>query len=112
MRLKTFGKPSVGIVVEGWSDGVTGGGGVRVDLDPNALRTAVPPELTFVLAGGLTGAGVGDAVARFRPEVVDVSSGVEQSLGVKDHDLVEAFIRGARAAPHRDSPSPREAPRS
>lgn len=87
-----------GILVEGWRRGVTGGGGVRVSLDPDEVRAAIPDGMTFVLAGGLEPGSVADAVARFRPHVVDVSSGIERSVGVKSEALVDAFIRAARAA--------------
>lgn len=91
-----------GILVEGWREGVTGGGGVRLTLDPGDVRRAVPEGLTFVLAGGLEPDSVHEAVARFRPDVVDVSSGVEQARGVKSAAKVERFIREARrTAPDR-----------
>jgi phosphoribosylanthranilate isomerase len=86
-----------GFLVEGRIQGVVGGGGARLMLDPDAVRRAVPLGRTLVLAGGITAESVQDAVARFRPDVVDVSSGIERVLGRKDHDRLEAFIRGARA---------------
>ncbi len=55
-----------------------------------------PPGLVFGLAGGLTAATVAAVVARFRPCLVDVSSGVESAPGVKDHDSIDAFITAAR----------------
>ena len=50
------------------------------------------------LAGGLTAANVGAAIAAVRPDGVDVASGVERAPGDKDPDRVTAFIRAARAA--------------
>lgn len=95
----TFGPLVDGILVEGRKEGVVGGGGVRVALEPEAVREAVPPDLQLILAGGLTPSTVPSVVARFRPDVVDVSSGVERAQGRKDLELVRAFIRAARVAP-------------
>ena len=47
---------------------------------------------TMVLAGGLTPDTVGEAVALVRPEVVDVSSGVEHLPGIKDPDKIARFL--------------------
>ena len=88
-----------GILVEGWREGVIGGGGVRVSLDGDAVRGAVPGHLTLVLAGGLDPATVQASVARFRPDVVDVSSGVERATGIKSAEKVTAFVREARRTP-------------
>jgi phosphoribosylanthranilate isomerase len=85
-----------GFLVEGWRDGVVGGAVVRLAVHPDDIRDTVPSGRTFVLAGGLTPETVSDAVARFRPDVVDVSSGVERQLGVKDPARVDAFVRAAR----------------
>jgi len=48
------------------------------------------------LAGGLTPANVAEAIRISGAEAVDVSSGVESELGVKDPNLIEAFITNAR----------------
>jgi phosphoribosylanthranilate isomerase len=45
-----------------------------------------------VLAGGLTPANVGEAIARVQPFGIDVSSGVETSPGVKDHGRLKALF--------------------
>jgi phosphoribosylanthranilate isomerase len=50
----------------------------------------------LILAGGLTPENVGEAVRTVRPYAVDVSSGVEASLGRKDPGKVERFIRNAK----------------
>jgi phosphoribosylanthranilate isomerase len=54
----------------------------------------------MVLAGGLTPETVADAIAIVRPEIVDVSSGIEDRLGKKDHSKIVRFVEAAFA----DSP--------
>ena len=90
-----YGELVSGLLVEGWKEGVVGGAGVLVEIDAEALRAAVPSALTFVLAGGIVPSEVASTVARFSPDVIDVSSGVERSPGLKDHELVTAFIKEA-----------------
>lgn len=50
----------------------------------------------LVLSGGLSAANVSDAVRALRPWGVDASSRLESSPGVKDPELVRAFVGAAR----------------
>ena len=75
--------------------GMHGGTGVRLDWD--ALAAAAPPR-PFGVAGGLDPGNVGAAIAALRPDLVDVSSGVESAPGVKDADRIARFCAAVRAA--------------
>lgn len=85
-----------GVLIDTFSDQAYGGTGKTVDwtLAQEAAR-ATP----IILAGGLTPTNVAEAIAQVRPYGVDVSSGVEQSPGKKDHDKVKAFVHAARLVP-------------
>jgi phosphoribosylanthranilate isomerase len=104
--VERYGSVADGILVEGHKEGVLGGGGARVLLDGGRVRELIPHGVKFVLAGGLGPATVAEAVRSFRPDVVDVSSGVERALREKDHMLIEEFIRSAGGAPDRAGASP------
>jgi phosphoribosylanthranilate isomerase len=72
-----------------------GGHGAVFDWDV-LEGAALPPG--WMLSGGLTPDSVAGAVARLRPWGVDVSSGVERVRGVKDPDLIRAFVSAVRSA--------------
>ena len=86
------------LLLEGYRKGVMGGGGMRLEVEPARVREAVPTDIGLVLAGGLTPDTVGEAVRRFRPDVVDVSSGVEGEPGRKNEAAVTRFVHAAKAA--------------
>jgi phosphoribosylanthranilate isomerase len=77
-------------------------GGHGQPFDWTILK-ALPPELPFMLAGGLTPGNVGDAIKSVRRlgvslSGVDVASGVESAPGVKDAAKIRAFVENARKA--------------
>jgi phosphoribosylanthranilate isomerase len=74
-------------------EGPTSGTGTTADWT-SALTLARRCEV--ILAGGLTPANVADAVRLVAPFGVDVSSGVEQSPGIKDPERIAEFVRSAR----------------
>lgn len=73
-----------------------GGNGLSFDWRLLAGRRWTRP---WMLAGGLTPETVAEAVALTGARQVDVSSGVEAARGVKDHDMIRAFIEAAQAEP-------------
>ncbi len=81
-------------VLEGADNG-PGGTGQTWDW---GLASAAPRDRRFLIAGGLSPANVGTAVAQVRPWGVDVSSGVETG-GRKDPEKIAAFIREAKCRP-------------
>jgi phosphoribosylanthranilate isomerase len=78
--------------------GLEGGTGTAFDWD---LLEQNPVGRPYVLAGGLTPDNVTDAIVRLKPTVLDVSSGVEASPGVKDPALIQSFMRGVALGAER-----------
>ncbi len=76
---------------------LSGGLGVTADWTLARELVSASPVPVF-LAGGLTPQNVADAVRTVKPSGVDVSSGVENSVGIKDAQKVRDFIAAARAA--------------
>ena len=72
-----------------------GGMGLAFDW---ALLSGWQAPLPWGLAGGLTAANVGAAIALTGALLVDTASGVETAPGVKDPDLIAQFCRAARTA--------------
>jgi phosphoribosylanthranilate isomerase len=76
--------------------GATRPGGLGAVFDWHILEN-VDVKLPFMVSGGLKADNVADALRITHAAGVDVSSGVERSAGMKDPELIEKFIRAARA---------------
>lgn len=97
--LERYGDLVDGILLDGWHPEHKGGSGARFPWDLVApLRDAFPRDLDFIAAGGLTPSNVAAAVLALRPDVVDVSSGVEMERGLKDAGRIRTFIENAKRA--------------
>jgi phosphoribosylanthranilate isomerase len=79
--------------------GVSALGGTGVAFDWQAVHGEVR-DLRFgrrlIVAGGLEPENVREAIERLAPDVVDVSSGVESSPGIKDKQKMAAFMTAVR----------------
>jgi len=87
--------PDTTVLVDASDPVRRGGTGVKVDWRRAA---GIARAHRIVLAGGLTPENVVEAIETVRPYGVDVSSGVEDSPGVKNVDKIERFLTGARSA--------------
>ncbi len=81
---------AAGLLLDTPSGNMRGGSGQRFNWD------LIPPNIAkpIILAGGLNPENVAQAVRRVHPFGVDVSTGVESAKGIKNSDLMRAFMRG------------------
>lgn len=94
-RAKSAGRVPDAVLIDAFVEGQMGGTGATVDVD---VLDCMPPLPGPILAGGLTPENVAAMVARVRPWMVDVASGVEFAPGRKDRAKVTAFVKAARSA--------------
>ena len=71
-------------------------GGLGATFDWHVLEN-LDLALPYMVSGGLHAGNVAEAVRVTRAGGVDISSGVESSPGIKDPEMIRAFIRAARA---------------
>src|SRR3954451_4727914 len=76
--------------------GATRPGGLGAVFDWHVLEN-LDLKLPFMVSGGLNAGNVAEAVRVTRAAGVDISSGVERTPGIKDPEMIRAFIRAARA---------------
>ncbi len=83
------------IMLDSWAADQRGGTGRTWDWE---LARPLLEERKVFIAGGLEPGNVGTVVREFKPYGVDVSSGVESRLRVKDPAKVRAFVHAVRIA--------------
>ena len=83
------------IILDSWSADQRGGTGLTWDWV--RARELLATRKVFI-AGGLEPGNVSKVVSAFKPYGVDVSSGVESAVRVKDPDKVRAFVHAVRMA--------------
>jgi phosphoribosylanthranilate isomerase len=98
MALRARYPGAAGFLFDSNPPGAEGGSGKVFDW------SRIPPDTgkPWLLAGGLTSENIFEAVVATRPWGVDVSSGIEQSPGIKDGDLMRRFVEQVRHADCHD----------
>ncbi|WP_299459648.1 phosphoribosylanthranilate isomerase [uncultured Gimesia sp.] len=90
------GKRPDHVLIDAYSPQAYGGTGQIVPwamIKENYLYEEWPP---LILAGGLTAKNVAEAIKTVAPFGVDTASGVESAPGIKNCQMVEAFINQAK----------------
>jgi phosphoribosylanthranilate isomerase len=80
------------ILLDAYDPDKHGGTGKTIDWPRASL---IARTRRVILAGGLTPLNVRQAIEQVHPYAVDVASGVESRPGIKDHELIRAFIAAA-----------------
>jgi len=89
------------LLTDTFQKGLDGGTGLTSDWSVcAAIRKTIAPT-PLILSGGLRPENVELAIATVAPFCVDVSSGVESALGVKDHVKVRSFVTKANPSEER-----------
>ncbi len=91
-------------LLDTYKAGVPGGTGESFDWA--FLRERRQGGVPLILSGGLKSANVATAIETVLPWAVDVSSGVESSPGVKDHEAMRKFVAAVRSVARDDQEEP------
>lgn len=86
-NLRKNGEPR--ILLDAKVEGIPGGTGKTI---PESLLLEQTSDLPLWLAGGITPENVGTVCEKFHPELIDVSSGVEDAPGIKNHEKMKALF--------------------
>jgi len=74
---------------------LSGGTGLRFDLQClGKIKQKI--NKPFFIAGGFNPDNVINAIKEINPYGIDISSGVEKKIGIKDKSLLERFIKNAK----------------
>lgn len=85
------------VLLDAFSEGAYGGTGKQIDFEL-AAEVVRLSHVPVIIAGGLNPDNVAEVVQRVRPFAVDVSSGVEERPGIKDHAKMLDFVQAAKEA--------------
>jgi indole-3-glycerol phosphate synthase/phosphoribosylanthranilate isomerase len=85
--LRKSGEPR--ILLDAKVEGIPGGTGKTI---PESLLLEKAGDLPFWLAGGITPENVTAICDKFHPELIDVSSGVEDAPGIKNAEKMNALF--------------------
>ena len=89
--LRKNGEPR--ILLDAKVEGIPGGTGKQI---PESLLHEKAGDIPLWLAGGINPENVAEIVAKFQPELIDVSSGVEEAPGIKDHKKLRELFEKLR----------------
>ena len=84
----------VAVILDAHRQGEAGGQGEKFDWQ----RIPQRPNLPIYIAGGLSPDNVAEAIQHYRPYAVDVSSGIEDSPGIKNHVKMRTFVAEVKHA--------------
>lgn len=85
--LRKKGEPR--ILLDAKVEGIPGGTGKTI---PETLLREKAGNLPLWLAGGINPENAATLINKFQPELIDVSSGVEDAPGIKNHDKMRALF--------------------
>ena len=85
--LRKNGEPR--ILLDAKVEGIPGGTGKTI---PESLLREKANGAPLWLAGGITPENVATICEKFHPELIDVSSGIEDAPGIKNHDKMKALF--------------------
>ena len=93
LKVKDLDFDNVTYLLDTSSNHLQGGTGKCFDW---SILKDIPVEKLFV-AGGLKPDNILDLLSKYTPKCVDVSSGIENKIGHKDHNLMSDFVDKIRA---------------
>ena len=85
--LRTHGEPRV--LLDAKVEGIPGGTGKTI---PESLLREKAGDLPLWLAGGINPENAATLINKFHPELIDVSSGVEDAPGIKNSEKLKALF--------------------
>lgn len=85
--LRKNGEPRV--LLDAKVEGIPGGTGKTI---PESLLREKTGDIPLWLAGGITPTNVAELVGKFSPELIDVSSGVEDAPGIKNSEKLKSLF--------------------